>query len=79
MQHTGMNLTRYQICGRCKLPGGRSALLQKAVNQMEPLPYCVYIGANGHYFATEQNMLDYLKERKCRNLCMQPETATRKP
>ena len=77
MQTIGMNPDRYRVYGHCRMPGGRAAYLQKAVNPEEPLPFCAYIGANGHYFKTEPDMLDYLRKRRCRNLCLQPETATR--
>lgn len=79
MQLIGMNPDRYRVYGHCRLPGRRVAFLQKAVNPAEPLPYCAYIDANGHYFKTEPAMLDYLRKRKCRNLCLQPGTATRTP
>lgn len=72
----GMNPDRYHVYAHCRLPGGRTAFLQKAVSPDEPLPWCAYIGANGHYFKTEPEMLDYLRKRKCRNLYMQPGTAT---
>lgn len=79
MQPIGMNPDRYRVYGQCTLPGRRTAYLQKAVTPDEPQPWCAYIGANGHYFRTEFEMLDYLRKRKCRNLCLQPGTATRTP
>lgn len=79
MQPIGMNPDRYRVYGHCRLPGGRTVYLQKAVSPVEPLPYCAYIDANGHYFKTEPDMLDYLRKRKCKNLCLQPGAATRTP
>lgn len=78
MQAIGMNPNRYRVYGHCTLPGRKTAYLQKATNPDEPLPWCAYIGANGYYFRTEPEMLDYLRERKCRNLYMQPGEAIRK-
>ena len=62
----GMNPERYIVVNVINIPNRRKAYLQRAVRVDEPLPYCVYIGGNGHYFKTEAEMLEYLQCRKKR-------------
>ena len=61
----GMNPERYAVIDVVKLPGRRTAYLQKAVRADEPFPFCAYIAGNGHYFKTEDKMREYVSCR-CR-------------
>ena len=60
----GMNPDRYTVIGVVQLANRRKAYLQRAVQADEPLPYCVYVAGNGHYFKTEDEMREYIRCRR---------------
>lgn len=63
MHPPGINPDRYLVYAVVPLPHQRKAYLQRAVSEQEPLPYCAYIGGNGHYFMTESEMQEYIRCR----------------